>query len=202
MTYFAGFDTTDFWDDSPYALRDYVEDPPTPQLIADLERELGGYRLPGSYVALMRTHNGGVPQRPYFPLPAQPVPGAHSASATSSAPGSRQPESRPGLRDPVPGARPPIALNGIFGIGRNRPNSLGGEFGSRFWIEDWEYPALGVYFADTPSAGHDMLAFDYRGCGGTGEPAVVHVDQEDDFRVTWVAENFEAFVRGLVADAD
>ncbi|QKW52130.1 SMI1/KNR4 family protein [Streptomyces buecherae] len=164
-------DIQDLWDDSPYALRDYVEDtPPTPELIAELEAELGGYRLPRSYVALMRAHNGGVPNRAFFPLP-----------------GVSSPDQATG-----------VAVNGVYGIGRTKPNSLGGEFGSRFWIEEWEYPDLGVYFADTPSAGHDMLAFDYRAHGRTGEPTVVHVDQEDDFRVTPLAENFTAFVRGLV----
>ncbi|MFE6780293.1 SMI1/KNR4 family protein [Streptomyces sp. NPDC057702] len=174
MGYIAGiegFDATDFWDDSPYALRDYVEAPPTPELIADLEAELGGYRLPASYVALAHAHNGGVPHRAHFPLPGPPT---HDE-------------------------RPRIALNGIHGIGRTKPNSLGGEFGSRFWIEEWEYPDLGVYFADTPSAGHDMLALDYRARGATGEPRVVHVDQEDAFRVTPLADDFAAFLRGLRA---
>jgi hypothetical protein len=31
-------------------------------------------------------------------------------------------------------------------------------YGSRFWIEVWGYPELGVYFGDCPSAGHDMIA--------------------------------------------
>jgi hypothetical protein len=39
---------------------------------------------------------------------------------------------------------------------------LGGTFGSRFWIEEWGYADIGVYFADCPSAGHDMLCLDYR----------------------------------------
>ena len=67
-------------------------------------------------------------------------------------------------------------------------------------IEEWEYPPIGVYFADCPSGGHDMLCLDYRACGPEGEPQVVHVDQEWDYKVTLVAENFEAFIHGLESD--
>ena len=59
------------------------------------------------------------------------------------------------------------------------------------------YPLIGVYFADCPSAGHDMFCLDYSACGPTGEPRVVHVDQEFDHRVVHVADRFEGFVRGL-----
>ncbi|MFF2959004.1 SMI1/KNR4 family protein [Streptomyces sp. NPDC057963] len=172
MGHFEGFDGTGFWEDSSYALESYVEAPPSQELIASLEEELGGYRLPGSYVALMRAHNGGIPARDCFPMD-----------------------------EPTSWAEDHIAITGILGIGRTKPHSLGGEFGSRFWIDMWEYPDIGVYFADTPSAGHDMLALDYRACGKGGEPSVVHVDQEADFAITPVAENFEAFIEGLVDDS-
>lgn len=173
MGHFEGFDLAGFWDDSAYALEQYVEEvPPTRELIASLEEELGGYRLPDSYLALMTAHNGGVPSRVCFPMP----------EATSWADDH-------------------IEITGIRGVGRTRRQSLGGEFGSRFWIDMWEYPDIGVYFADTPSAGHDLLALDYRACGRRGEPTVVHVDQEGDFAITLVAENFEAFVTGLVDES-
>jgi hypothetical protein len=42
-----------------------------------------------------------------------------------------------------------------------------------------------------------MICLDYRKCGPTGEPCVVHVDQELDYAITHVAENFESFIRGL-----
>ena len=64
-------------------------------------------------------------------------------------------------------------------------------------MEEWEYPDIGIYFADCPSAGHDMLCLDYRACGPTGEPSVVHVDQEWDYKIVFVAESFAAFVLGL-----
>ena len=52
---FEGFDFTDFWDDDDYALDEYVCAPPTDELIASLEKELG-HRFPASYVALMKMH--------------------------------------------------------------------------------------------------------------------------------------------------
>lgn len=58
----------------------------------------------------------------------------------------------------------------MFAIGDVAPFSLCGSFGQQLWLEEWGYPDLGVYFADTPSAGHDMLALDYPSCGPSGEP--------------------------------
>jgi hypothetical protein len=50
--------------------------------------------------------------------------------------------------------------------------------GSQFHIDEWGYPPVGIYFADCPSAGHDMICLDYRACGTDGEPQVIHVDQD------------------------
>ena len=90
-----------------------------------------------------------------------------------------------------------IAITGISAIGTRKDYSLCGENGSQFWIDEWGYPSIGVYFADCPSAGHDMVCLDYRACGPQGEPCVVHVDQEWDYKITFVAATFEAFIRGL-----
>ena len=47
-----------------------------------------------------------------------------------------------------------------------------------------------------------MVFLDYRECGPHGEPGVVHIDQEDDYLITPLADTFEEFVRGLVDEED
>ncbi len=95
-----------------------------------------------------------------------------------------------------------VALTGIFGIGDAKPKSLLGERGSGFWLAHWGYPVIGVYFADCPSAGHDMFCLDYRACGPNGEPTVVHVDQERDYAMSLVAPSFAESIRVLRPEED
>ena len=166
-TPFEGFDLTNFWDDNWYALKEYVSDPPSDELIASVEEELG-YKLPAAYIWLMKQHNGGVPVNTCYPCD-----------------------------EPTCWAEDHVAITGIFGIGREKSCSLCGELGSQFMIDEWEYPAIGVAICDCPSAGHDMIFLDYRACGPQGEPAVVHVDQENDYKITHLADSFEEFIRGL-----
>ncbi|MEV6816732.1 SMI1/KNR4 family protein [Micromonospora sp. NPDC051296] len=163
---FPDLDPDTFWDDNEYALSAYVDAPPTPVLIDTVEAELG-HRLPTSYVTLMRSHNGGMPHHTCCPAPSRTT-----------------------------WADTHVAVDGIMGIGRKRTYSLAGEAGSRFWIQEWGYPPIGVYFATCPSAGHDMIAFDYQNTDH-GEPRVVHVDQEHDYRITVLAPNFASFIRAL-----
>ena len=166
-TPFEGFDLTNFWDDNWYALKEYVSDPPSDELIASVEEELG-YKLPAAYIWLMKQHNGGIPVNTCYPCD-----------------------------EPTCWSDDHVAITGIFGIGREKSCSLCGELGSQFMIDEWEYPAIGVAICDCPSAGHDMIFLDYRACGPQGEPAVVHVDQENDYKITHLADSFEEFVRGL-----
>lgn len=65
-------------------------------------------------------------------------------------------------------------------------------------IDEWGYPNTGVFICNCPSAGHDMIMLDYSKCGNDGEPEVVHVDQEWDYKKTFLAKDFETFIRGLV----
>ncbi|WP_225994230.1 SMI1/KNR4 family protein [Actinomadura rudentiformis] len=169
---FAGLDLGEFWDNHDYALSAYVETPPSSESVASVQAELG-YRLPASYVGMMSFQNSGVPRRTCCPAP-----------------------------NPTTWADDHVAVDGIMGIGRSKRCSLSGEAGSRFWIQEWGYPPIGVYFATCPSAGHDMIAFDYRGCGPDGEPRIVHVDQEWDYQITVLAPDFASFVRALRPETD
>ena len=87
-----------------------------------------------------------------------------------------------------------IAINGILGVDDSRPYSIDNDL----WVDEWGYPDLGIYIYDCPSGGHDIVCLDYRKCGPSDEPEVVHIDQELDYKVTRLADNFESFVRGLV----
>lgn len=164
---FHGFDFTDFWDEHVYYREEYLEPPPTAAMIGEVESKLG-YKLPASYVALMRTRNGGAPNKNSYP----------TASPTSWADDH-------------------VAITAFKGIGQDRVWSLCGSLGSRHLIHEWGYPEIGIYFGDCPSAGHDAIALDYRSCGPLGEPCVIHVDQEIDYRITHPAPDLETFVRGL-----
>ncbi|HPF27575.1 MAG TPA: SMI1/KNR4 family protein [Steroidobacteraceae bacterium] len=161
---------TDFWEDSDYARKEYVGVPPTEDVLTAVEAALG-YKLPYAYIALARQQNGGIPKRTN-----------HRTMQRTS------------------WSEDHVAIAGIYSIGFDKPCSLCGAFGSKFWVQRWGYPDIGVYFADCPSAGHDMLCLDYRECGPVGEPCVVHVDQELEYRITHVADNFKSFVLGLQSD--
>lgn len=171
-SHFNDFDLSSFWDNCDYARKEYVLAPPTQAQIKEIEAELG-YKLPSAYIELMMHQNGGIPVKDAFPTNV----------ATSWA-GDH------------------VVISGIMGIGRERSYSLCGGVGSQFMIEEWGYPEIGIYFGDCPSAGHDMIALDYRHCGKEGEPQVVHVVQECDYRITFLAENFETFIKGLVSEED
>ena len=167
---FEGFDLTGFWNDDYYALKEYVSDPPSDDQIIEIEKELG-YKLPESYIWLMKQHNGGIPVNTCFPTD-----------------------------EPTSWAEDHVAITGIMGIGRDKNCSICGNLGSRFMIDEWGYPDIGVAICDCPSAGHDMIFLDYRECGAQGEPKVVHIDQECDYKITHLADCFEEFIRGLVSE--
>ena len=137
----------------------------TDATLQSVEAELGR-QLPAAYVDLARRHNGGRFARNAHPAPSRTT-----------------------------WARDHVGVTALAAIGRTASFSLCGELGSAFWLAEWGYPDIGVYIADCPSAGHDMIALDYR---SPGEPTVVHVDQEWDYQITTLAPSFEAFVRGLV----
>ena len=90
-----------------------------------------------------------------------------------------------------------VYITGIYGIDRDKKYSLLGEMGNEFWISKVKYPPIGIVVADTISGGHDMIFLDYRECGTTGEPKVVRVDQEGDYSITLLADNFGDFIKNL-----
>lgn len=165
--YFSGIDLTGFWEDSEYAEKEYVCETLSDELKSDIEVELG-YKLPESYIQLMQTQNGGLPIKTAVPCTEQ-----------------------------TSWAHDHVEITGIMGVSRSKQWSLCGSFGSQFMIDEWGYPPIGIYICDCPSAGHDMLALDYRACGIAGEPTVVHVDQEWDYKITFLAPSFEGFIRIL-----
>ncbi len=172
MIVFGDFDLTDFWSGGEYERKNYVSGELNESLLRSVEQELG-VKLPERYVEMMKVQNGGTPTK-----------NSHSTST------------------PTSWAKDHIAISGIYGIDRNLDCSLCGYYSTKFWMEEWGYPSIGVYFADCPSAGHDMLCLDYRNVSGDSQPTVVHVDQEYDYRITFVAPDFESFIRGLKDEND
>ena len=157
-------DMDDFWTESDYFTG--------PALMDDMVRraeDLLGYRLPESYIRLLRSRNGGSPARDCFP----------TSNSTSW-------------------AEDHIALSGIRGIdgewGIDSPS-----LGTIPMIQEWGYPNIGIVVGECPSAGHDVVMLDYSQCGPAGEPRVIHVEIEcSSPQITFLANDFQAFISGLV----
>lgn len=66
LHFFKDFDFTDFWSESSYSVRDYIEEFPDDEMITSIENELG-YKLPASYIELMKIQNGGLVEKSCFP---------------------------------------------------------------------------------------------------------------------------------------
>lgn len=167
--FFVGMDLSEFWCNSEYDEKNYIEPYPVDETIASVEAQLGGYKLPASYIYLMRIQNGGRVKHGAFP----------TTTARGWAPDH-------------------TVVECLSGIGDSQRYSLLGEIGDEFRKSKWGYPDIGIYIGHTPSAGHQMIALDYRACGKHGEPAVVHVDQEHDYEIVHLADNFEQFILALV----
>lgn len=154
----------DFWED----VDTFTGPPLTDEMVSRAEARLG-YKLPESYLRLVRRRNGGSPRRGCFPMPGA-VP----------------------RTDGYIGVLAILGIGGEFGID-SEPS------GSREMIDLWGYPREGVVVCQTDSFPHDALMLDYSECGPRGEPRVVYVDTEaDEPLVAAVAPDFETFVRGLV----
>lgn len=163
----SDFDFTCFWDDSKLVQENYCGKTPTEEEIKQAEATLG-YKLPESYKTLIKKHNGGRLEKDTFDNPLQTNWTSTSFNAYS-----------------------------IYGIDPSKEYSLLGDMGNHFWIDQWDYPEIGLVIADTFTAGHDMIFLDYTDCGADGEPCVVHVNQENNFEITYLADTFSDFVKGL-----
>jgi len=164
MTY-----NSSFWTD-PFTESDYFTGPAlTDEMIATDSKELG-YRLPASYIRLIKIKNGGTLKRSCFPTSV-----------------------------PTSWANDHVALSGIRGIGGTW-GLTSETLGNRVMIEGWGYPDVGIVVGECPSAGHDVIMLDYRECGPQGEPRVIHVETEtsDEPEVLVLAPDFETFLLGLV----
>jgi hypothetical protein len=160
-------DSAEFWDDADPTMTNPRR--VTSAMVKAAERALG-YKLPRSYVELIRTRNGGKPKRDCFP--------------TST---------------PTSWAEDHIRINGICGLGGTWGIDSE-ELGSRYLIGEWGYPDVGIVVCQCPSAGHDVVMLDYSGCGRDGEPRVIHVEVEGKVEITPLADDFTAFLRALVME--
>ncbi|MEJ2857867.1 MULTISPECIES: SMI1/KNR4 family protein [unclassified Saccharothrix] len=139
-----------------------------PPLTEDLVRGAEtslGVRLPRAYLGLLARRNGGTPRRRCVFTPFP----------TSWAPDH-------------------FEIRGLRGIG-GKWGIDSPDLGSRYMVEEWGYPDVGVVICQLPSAGHDTVMLDYRDCGPEGEPAVVYVDEDRVPRR--VADTFAQFTTTL-----
>lgn len=160
------------WYHDEFSLREYVGKTAINEDFEKVEKDLG-YRLPESYKVLMRIQNGGELRKNNFE-------GSFKRNWTSGS----------------------FDIEYISGVDSSKRYSLCGEFGSKFWIEEWKYPNIGIAICGTSSGGHDMIFLDYSDCGPEGEPCVVHIDQEGGYEITYLADNFKDFVDGLFPSLD
>jgi hypothetical protein len=126
---------------------DYFSGPPFSASMLDRAEGALGYKLPASYVQLMRERNGGTPRRSCFP----------TSFKTAWSPTH-------------------IKVSGIKGLGGEWGVDSVEGLGSVDLIQEWGYPDIGIVICELPSAGHETIMLDYRDCGATGEPRVVYVE--------------------------
>ena len=147
------FDTESKWG------KEHIMPPLTDEMIKRAENTIG-YKLPQSYIELLRFQNGGV------------------------------------IEDDD------CWLTVIYGIGTTADAFNGLEDMFDNWMNEWEYPDIGIPFGETQTAGHDMYFMDFRDLDHNGEPAIVHVENEgdpEDIRITKVADNFKAFLEMVLS---
>lgn len=160
-------DFSDFWHDIKESERRYECTKPDLRMIRSVQEELG-YKLPDTFVELMKTHNGGMVNRCWYPI-----------------------------RFPAETYADYIQITHLLGIGREADYSLCGRFGSKFLLDGKEgVQNAGIAFANCISPTRAILILDYRNAGNDGEPCVTYVNSATGDE-TVIASNFEIFIRGL-----
>ena len=163
----SDMDFSDFWHDIKESERHYESAKPDLRAIRSVQEELG-FRLPDTYVELMKMHNGGMVNRCWYPI-----------------------------NFPAETYSDYIQITHLLGIGRDANYSLCGRFGSRFLLEGkGDLEKAGVAFANCISPSRAILILDYRTSGNDGEPCVTYINSQTH-EETVIAPNFEIFVRGL-----
>ncbi|RRC91196.1 SMI1/KNR4 family protein [Erysipelotrichaceae bacterium OH741_COT-311] len=161
------------WNEHPYYKENCTDKSLTDEMVVEAEKKLG-YKLPQSYVDLMKSRNGGKLIKNYW----------MNENAKSN-------------------EVDVIGLECFYSIGSEKDNSLFGKFGNEFWFNEWEYPRdVGVIIAKTESGGHHMIYLDYRECGKDREPKVSICFQESDYKFQILANSFEEFLLMLVTDEE
>lgn len=145
---------------------DYYTGPPLDPPSVRRAEQALGVRFPDDYIRLLEHRNGGTLRHQCLP----------TDFPTSWAPDH-------------------IGVAAVLGIGGRRgiDAALGG---SRYMIAEWDYPEIGVVFADMTGGGYDALMLDYRDVAAGGEPCVAYIG-EDRIPVR-VADDFADFLSRLV----
>lgn len=147
MAYFENIDIKKLLEED----EDYSFPPFTEKDLEETEKAIG-WKLPKSYIALLKIQNGGYINYEEFDE---------------------------------------CWLSAIYGISSSE-GGLIDMFDN--WINEWEYPNIGISFGETQSAGHDMYFMDFSSVDENGEPRIVHIDNEADNSIDVVADNLEDFL--------
>lgn len=127
-------------------------------------------KLPESYVALMRTHNGGIPHRRVLTLPPSDF---------------NLPEQ--------------MQIQGIWGIGQKLPYAIASTPSLILHNSLASTLKPCVVIANCVELAHFVIALDYRIHGPQKAPAVTLVNSQNPTEVLTLADNFESFIDALKA---
>jgi hypothetical protein len=133
-----------FWDDS----KEYFTGPPlTEEMIRSAESTLG-YKLPDSYVRILRVRNGGAPLRCCLPTV-----------------------------EPTSWAKDHIRVSGIRGIG-GKWGIHSDALGSFRMIQEWGYPNIGVVVGECPRPATTPSCSTTRSAERVVSLGVIHVETD------------------------